>query len=82
MSLRLWVMLLISDYYFWWRDYSFSLLIHYDALFHFMVSICADYKYKRLVKATFKYSILFTIHHLLPIFSRVQPASPTSIDRM
>ena len=47
-------MRLISDYYFWWRDYSFGLLIHYDALFHFMVSISTDYKYKRLVKTTFK----------------------------
>ena len=32
----------------------FSLLIHYDTLFHFMVSISADYKYKGLIKTTFK----------------------------
>ena len=35
-------MRLISNYL-WWRDYSFGLLIHDDALFHFMVSIGADY---------------------------------------
>ena len=40
---------LISDYYFWWRDYSFGLLIHhYDTLFHFMVIMSADYKYKQV----------------------------------
>ena len=31
-----------------------SLLIHHDAQFHFMVSISDEYKYKRLVKTTFK----------------------------
>ena len=40
--------------YFWWRDDCFGLLIHQDALFHFMVSISDEYKYKRLVKTTFK----------------------------
>ena len=34
------------EYYFWWRDYCFGLLIHDDALFHFMVSISDEYKYK------------------------------------
>ena len=42
------------EYYFWWRDYCFGLLIHDYALFHFMVSISDEYKYKRLVKTTFK----------------------------
>ena len=42
------------EYYFWWRDYCFGLLIHQDALFHFMVSISDEYKYKRLVKTTLK----------------------------
>ena len=42
------------EYYFWWRDYCFGLLIHHDAPFHFMVSISDEYKYKRLVKTTFK----------------------------
>ena len=36
------------EYYFWWRDDCFGLLIHHDALFHFMVSISDEYKYKRL----------------------------------
>ena len=35
------------EYYFWWRDYCFGLLIHHDAPFHFMVSISDEYKYKR-----------------------------------
>ena len=42
------------EYYFWWRDYCFGLLIHRNAPFHFMVSISDEYKYKRLVKTTFK----------------------------
>ena len=42
------------EYYFWWRDYCFGLLIHQDTPFHFMVSISDEYKYKRLVKTTFK----------------------------
>ena len=42
------------EYYFWWRDDCFGLLIHHDAPFHFMVSISDEYKYKRLVKTTFK----------------------------
>ena len=42
------------EYYFWWRDDYFGLLIHHDAPFHFMVSISDEYKYKRLVKTTFK----------------------------
>ena len=37
------------EYYFWWRDDCFGLLIHHDAPFHFMVSISDEYKYKRLV---------------------------------
>ena len=37
------------EYYFWWRDYCFGLLIHHGAPFHFMVSISDEYKYKRLV---------------------------------
>ena len=41
-------------YYLWWRDDCFGLLIHHDALFHFMVSISDEYKHKRLVKTTFK----------------------------
>ena len=39
------------EYYFWWCDYCFGLLIHHDAPFHFMVSISDEYK---LVKTTFK----------------------------
>ena len=35
------------EYYFWWRDYCFGLLIHHDAPFHFMVSISDEYKYIR-----------------------------------
>ena len=42
------------EYYFWWRDDCFGLLIHHDVQFHFMVSINDEYKYKRLVKTTFK----------------------------
>ena len=42
------------EYYFWWRDYCFGLLIHHDAPFHFIVSISDEYKYKPLVKTTFK----------------------------
>ena len=42
------------EYYFWWCDDFFGLLIHHDAPFHFMVSISDEYKYKRLVKTTFK----------------------------
>ena len=53
-TLRLRVMRLNIEYYFWWRDYCFGLLIHHNAPFHFMVSISDEYKYKRLVKTTFK----------------------------
>ena len=42
------------EYYFWWRDYCFGLLIRHDAPLHFMVSISDEYKYKRLVKTNFK----------------------------
>ena len=42
------------EYHLWWRDYCFGLLIHDDASFHYMISISDEYKYKRLVKATFK----------------------------
>ena len=35
------------EYYFWWCDYCFGLLIHHNAPFHFMVSISDEYKYKR-----------------------------------
>ena len=42
------------EYYFWWRDYCFGLLIHDYAPFYFVVSISDEYKYKRLVKTTFK----------------------------
>ena len=41
------------EYYFWWCDDYFGLLIHDDAMFHFMVSISDEYKYKRLVKTAF-----------------------------
>ena len=54
------------EYYFWWRDDCFGLLIHHDALFHFMVSISDEYKYKRLVKTTFKSCgkpILLEVYH-------------------
>ena len=34
------------EYYFWWRDCCFGLLIHDDAVFHFMISISDEYKYK------------------------------------
>ena len=34
---------LIIEYYFWWRDYCFGLLIHDYAPFHFMVSISDEY---------------------------------------
>ena len=27
------------EYYFWWRDDCFGLLIHHDTPFHFMVSV-------------------------------------------
>ena len=54
LSLRLRVMRLNIEYYFWWRDDCFGLLIHHNAQFHFMVSISDEYKYKRLVKTTFK----------------------------
>ena len=30
------------EYYFWWRDDCFGLLIHHDAPFHFMVSISEE----------------------------------------
>ena len=43
------------EYYFWWRDDCFGLLIHHSAPFHFMVSISDEYKYKRLVKTTFNH---------------------------
>ena len=33
------------EYYFWWHDYCFGLLIHDDPLFHFMVSISDEYKF-------------------------------------
>ena len=42
------------EYYFWWRDDCFGLLINHDAPFHFMVSISDEYKCKQLVKTTFK----------------------------
>ena len=42
------------EYYFWWCDDCFGLLIHHDAPFHSMVSISDEYKYKRLVKTSFK----------------------------
>ena len=42
------------EYYFWWHDDCFGLLIHHDAWFHFMVSISDEYKYKRLMKITLK----------------------------
>ena len=42
------------EYYFWWCDDCFGLLIHHDPQFHFMVSTSDEYKYKRLVKTTFK----------------------------
>ena len=42
------------EYYFWWRDYCFGLLIHDDDPFHFMVSISDEYKYEQLVKTPFK----------------------------
>ena len=45
------------EYYFWWRDDYFGLFIHHNAPFHFMVSISDEYKYKRLVKTTFKHEI-------------------------
>ena len=54
------------EYYFWWRDDCFGLLIHHDAPFHFMVSISDEYKYKRLVKTTFNSCgkpILLEIYH-------------------
>ena len=54
------------EYYFWWRDDCFGLLIRHDAPFHFMVSISDEYKYKRLVKTTFKSCgkpILLEINH-------------------
>ena len=35
-------------------DYCFGLLIHDNALVHFMVSISDEYKHKQLVKTTFK----------------------------
>ena len=88
------------EYYFWWHDYCFGLLIHDDAPFHFMVSI-SEYTYKQLVKTTFKSCgkpIFLEIYHTrnlnirfpswlhysskMQIFSRVQPASPTSNDKM
>ena len=40
------VMHLILEYYFWWHDDCFGLLIHHDSLFHFIVSISDEYKYK------------------------------------
>ena len=30
------------EYYFWWRNYCFGLLIHHYALFHFIVSISIE----------------------------------------
>ena len=62
-----------------------------------MVSISDEYKYKRLVKTTFKFvweaylarnlphaQLKCRLHYSSkkPIFSPVQPVSPTSIDRM
>ena len=32
------------EYYFWWCDYCFGLLIHHDAPFHFVVSISDEYR--------------------------------------
>ena len=31
------------EYYFWWRDDCFGLLIHHNTQFHFMVSISDEY---------------------------------------
>ena len=42
------------QYYFWWRNYCFGLIIHHNASFYLMVSISDEYKYKRLLKTTFK----------------------------
>ena len=42
------------QYYFWWHDYCFGLIIHHNASFYLMVSISVEYKYKRLLKTTFK----------------------------
>ena len=84
------------EYYFWWRDDCFGLLIHHSTPFHFMVSISDEYKYKRLVKTIFKSCgkpILLEIYHAqlkcrlhysskMPIFSPVQSVLPTSINRM
>ena len=55
------------EYYFWWRDYCFGLLIHDDAPFHYMISISDEYKYKQLVKAAFKLCrkpIFLEIYHM------------------
>ena len=46
--------LLNIQYYFWWRDYCFGLIIHHNASVYLMVSISDEYKYKRLLKTTFK----------------------------
>ena len=73
------------EYYFWWRDDCFGLLIHHDAPFHFMVSISDEYKYKQLVFRNLPHAQLqCRLHYTpkIPIFSPVQPVSPTSIDRM
>ena len=85
------------EYYFWWCDYSFGLLIH-DALFHFMVSINDDYKYKQSLLncvgslssskfttgAIAKPKLPRWLHYSskMPILSWVQPASTTSINWM
>ena len=53
-SLRLRVMRLILNIIFSGAIIVFGLLIHNNASFHLMVSISDEYKYKRLVKTTFK----------------------------
>ena len=93
--LRLRVMRLILQYYFWWRDDCFGLLIHHNAPFNLMVSISDECKYKRLVKTTFKLcgkpiflEITYTQHKCpvyyslkMPIFSPVQSMLAASINR-
>ena len=52
--------------YFWWRNYCFGLLIHNSTLFHLMVSINDECKYKWLVKTIFKLCgkpMFLTIYH-------------------
>ena len=86
--------MLNTEYYFWWCDYCFGLLIHDDPPFHFMVSISDEYKYKRLVKIALKlcgkpiflkiYQLKYPASELASLFiknANFQPSS-TSIDRM